>query len=100
LPLWQPSYPDRGHQRTDADDVHDPGEIVGQHAERHLGANVFQPLHQEMSRTHPHLDGAEGMLDRLAALVDDYLKRRGWKESPSNRAYMAGLRASVMSIRC
>jgi len=40
------------------------------------------------------------MLDRLAALVDDYLKRRGWKESPSNRAYMAGLRASVMSIRC
>ena len=28
--------------------------------------------------------------------VEDYLKRRGWKESASNRAYMAALRSSVM----
>lgn len=31
-------------------------------------------------------------------IVDDYLKRRGWKESASNKAYLAGLRASVMSL--
>lgn len=31
-------------------------------------------------------------------LVDDYLKRRGWKESASDRAFMAGLRDSVVSI--
>jgi hypothetical protein len=31
-------------------------------------------------------------------VVDDYLKRRGWKESPSDRAYMAALRSSVMSL--
>ncbi len=37
-------------------------------------------------------------LDDGRNIVDDYLKRRGWKESPSNRAYMAGLRTSVMSI--
>jgi len=31
-------------------------------------------------------------------IVDDYLKRRGWKESASTRAYMSGLRTSVMSL--
>ncbi len=31
-------------------------------------------------------------------VVDDYLKRRGWKENASVRAYMAGLRASVTSL--
>jgi hypothetical protein len=30
--------------------------------------------------------------------VEDYLKRRGWKESASNRAYMTALRSSVMSL--
>jgi hypothetical protein len=31
-------------------------------------------------------------------IVDDYLKRRGWKESASTRAYIAALRTSVMSL--
>jgi len=31
-------------------------------------------------------------------IVDDYLKRRGWKESAGNKAYMAGLKNSVMSL--
>ena len=31
-------------------------------------------------------------------IVDDYLKRRGWKESASNRAYMQALRHSVVSL--
>ncbi len=31
-------------------------------------------------------------------MVDDYLKRRGWKESARDRAYIAGLKTSVMSI--
>jgi hypothetical protein len=31
-------------------------------------------------------------------IVDDYLKRRGWKEGASTRAYMAALRNSVMSL--
>ncbi|WP_306119795.1 MULTISPECIES: hypothetical protein [unclassified Roseitalea] len=31
-------------------------------------------------------------------IVDDYLKRRGWKESAQARAYMEGLRGSVMSL--
>jgi hypothetical protein len=30
-------------------------------------------------------------------IVDDYVKRRGWKESASNRAYMQALRKSVIS---
>jgi len=31
-------------------------------------------------------------------VVDDYLKRRSWKESAINKAYMAALRSSVMSL--
>ncbi len=31
-------------------------------------------------------------------IVEDYLRRRGWKESASNRAYMAALRSSLMSL--
>ncbi len=31
-------------------------------------------------------------------IVDDYLKRRGWNESVSNKRYMTALRTSVMSL--
>jgi hypothetical protein len=31
-------------------------------------------------------------------IIDDYLKRRGWKETASVRAYMAALRNSAMSL--
>ena len=31
-------------------------------------------------------------------VVDDYLKRRGWKENTADKAYMAALRSSVMSL--
>lgn len=31
-------------------------------------------------------------------IVDDYLKRRGWKESVANKRYMTALRSSVMSL--
>ena len=31
-------------------------------------------------------------------IVDDYLKRRGWKEKVQDKAYMAALRSSVMSL--
>ena len=33
-----------------------------------------------------------------ANVVDEYLKRRGWKETASVRAYMAALRNSTMSL--
>jgi len=31
-------------------------------------------------------------------IADDYLRRRGWKESVSTREYIAGLRRSVISL--
>jgi hypothetical protein len=37
-------------------------------------------------------------LDDGRNIVDEYLKRRGWKESVSNKTYMAALRSSVMSL--
>ncbi len=54
-------------QSAGAEDVHDAPEIVGQHVQRHLGADPFERLHLEVRCPHPGLDGAEGMLDRLAA---------------------------------
>ena len=37
-------------------------------------------------------------LDNGRNVVDDYLKRRGWKENASTRSYMVALRTSVMSL--
>jgi len=37
-------------------------------------------------------------VDGAGNIVGDYLKRRGWKESTGNKAYMTGLRHSVMSL--
>ena len=37
-------------------------------------------------------------LDNGRNVVDDYLKRRGWKENASTRSYISALRTSVMSL--
>jgi hypothetical protein len=37
-------------------------------------------------------------VDGSGNVVDDYIKRRGWNEKAPNKAYMAGLRSSVMSL--
>jgi hypothetical protein len=37
-------------------------------------------------------------LDDGRNIVDDYLKRRDWKESAANKAYITALRSSVMSL--
>jgi hypothetical protein len=31
-------------------------------------------------------------------IIDDYLKRRGWNETAGNKAYMRGLKSSVLSV--
>ena len=59
----------RRDQRGDAHDLHDAFEIIGQHVQRHFGADPFQRLHLEVGVSHPVLDGAEGMLDGLAPLA-------------------------------
>ncbi len=61
-----------------------PG-IVGDHHSGVLWGCGFEDL---LARD---LDGGRN-------IVDDYLKRRGWKESASNRAYITALRSSVMSL--
>jgi len=61
-----------------------PG-IIGDHHSGVLWGCVFEDL---LARD----------LDDGRNIVDDYLKRRGWKESASNRAYMTALRSSVMSL--
>jgi hypothetical protein len=42
---------------------------VGEHVQCHFGGDLRQTLHQEVSSAHSHLQRAERMLDRLAALT-------------------------------
>ena len=49
-----------------ADDIDSAREILAGHAERHLGRDLRQRLHQEVARAHAHLRRAEWMLDDLA----------------------------------
>lgn len=37
-------------------------------------------------------------VDDDSSIADEYLKRRGWKESVANKRYMMALRSSVMSL--
>lgn len=43
-------------------------------------------------------DEADDAGEEGPTIVDDYLQRRGWKESPSARRYLTGLRDSMQSI--
>ena len=60
-------------------------DLIGDHHATVLWACVFEDF---MARN----------LDDGCNIVDDYLKRRGWKESASNKAYITALRSSVMSL--
>ena len=62
-----PSLPDRCDQRRPADDIHHPGQIIGEHVRRHFRRDVGKPFHEEVRGAHPRLDRAEGMFNRLAA---------------------------------
>ena len=50
-------------QRADADDGHGAFEIVGQHVQGHLGADLLQRLHLEVGIAHPVFDGPKRVLD-------------------------------------
>jgi len=67
--FWARLCPHRRHEGLDAHDVHNAGEIVSQYVQRHLSGNPGQRLHQEVRGSHPGLNRAEGMLDRLASLA-------------------------------
>ena len=70
----------------DADvELADIKSIVGDHAVSTVWGASFEDL---LATNMP--DGRN--------LADEYLKRRGWKESASTREYIAGLRHSVMSL--
>jgi len=59
--------------------------LIGDHHTSVLWGSVFEDF---MARD----------LDDGRNIVDDYLKRRGWKQSASNKAYITALRSSVMSL--
>lgn len=56
----------RRQKGLDARNVHDAGQIVGEHMSRHLAGDARKRLHEETGRAHARLDDAEGMFDRFA----------------------------------
>jgi len=67
LPNQRSLCPDRRDQRLDGDDIHHAGPILGEHVQRHFGRHMPERFHLEVRRPHPRFDGAERMLDGLAA---------------------------------
>jgi hypothetical protein len=53
---------------VEAHDVHDLGEIVGEHTQCHLAGDARKRLHRKVGRSHARLDRAEGVLNRLTPL--------------------------------
>lgn len=83
------------------------GELI----ERHLGPPceragiALDELADKIGREHAGIlygcmfeDFLAFDLDDDSNIVDDYVKRRGWKESVANKRYMMALRFSVMSL--
>ena len=66
-------------------DFEELGDILGDHWQMTLWGCAFEDaLSQEF-------EGGRNP-------IDDYLKRRGWKESAQTRTYMTALRSSLMSL--
>ncbi len=69
-------------------------ELVGEIAMNALWGCAFEDF-----LTRPRLDGLDDdEAEDAQTVVDDYLKRRGWKEPPSTRRFMEGLRDSLFSL--
>ncbi len=66
-------------------DLHELAEVIGDDYFPAIWGAAFEDL---VATVHP--DGRN--------LADDYLKRRGWKESVSTREYISGLRHAVVSL--
>ena len=58
----------RSEQRLDPDDVHNPGQIVGEDREGHLGGYLWERFGQELRRAHAGFHRAERMFDCLPPL--------------------------------
>src|SRR6516165_9159473 len=56
---------DRRHQRLDADDIHHPREIVGEHMQRHFAGHLRQRFHEKVRCSHARLQRPEGVLGGL-----------------------------------
>ena len=67
-------------------DFEDIAEVIGDHAAMTLWGCAFEDFLTQAIEP----DGRN--------IVEDYLKRRGWKESAGNRRYMEALRDSCMSL--
>jgi hypothetical protein len=65
--------------------------------DRAQGRSCLRKGAQSMSYK-TELPSSPGSSMRAGNIADEYLKRRGWKESASTRSYMSVLRASVISL--
>ena len=59
--------PLRTHRFRRAQHLHDSLDVVSQHMQAHLSANVLEPAREEVRCAHPVLQRAEDMLDRASS---------------------------------
>ena len=89
---WREAFADvveqhigRAAGHSDIADLEELGDLVGDHWATTLWGCAFE-------------DFLTREVEGIGNVVDDYLKRRGWKETAMNKAYMAALRSSTMSL--
>src|SRR6516164_6219996 len=63
---------DRSDQRLDPNDVHYPGQIIGEDREGHLGGHLWERFGQEVRRPHAGFHRAERMFDCLSSLTHGF----------------------------
>src|SRR6516164_4545004 len=63
---------DRSDQRLDPNDIHYPGQVIGEDREGHLGGHLWERFGQEVRRPHACFHRAERMFDCLSTLTHGF----------------------------
>ena len=61
-------YSDHFHEFSNAENVDDPSQVIGQHMQTHFRTHMFKGLHQKVSRPHPEFERTEDMLNGTPSL--------------------------------
>src|ERR1700730_4482203 len=60
-----------GQQFADAKNIERPPQIIDEGGQTELGADFFEAAHKKGALVHPLFDGAEGVLNDLAAAIEN-----------------------------
>jgi hypothetical protein len=75
--------------------IHDAGEIISKHMQRHLAGDPRQCLHEEVGSPHPSLDRAEGMPGKLTS---SKVQESGYLMAPHIMRYITRPKRTLLRL--